>query len=160
MFCPKDHILFMKIGFPSGHIKNQAIPLWGSKNKIVETPSSYLSKRVQKGQKANGKRIESIGCFVFEKNPKNTQNNQFFGNRFFQVVFGIFLKNKTRDWFNSFSIGLLPFSGTFWWWDDGVSTILFFARNWNAMMMVMIKCKYTCNLFRDWSVAVHWLITH
>ena len=78
MFCPKDHILFMKIGFPSGHIKNQAIPLWGSKNKIVETPSSYLSKRVQKGQKANGKRIESIGCFVFEKNPKNTQNNHFF----------------------------------------------------------------------------------
>ena len=24
MFCPKDHIRFMKIGFPSGHIKNQA----------------------------------------------------------------------------------------------------------------------------------------
>ena len=80
---------------------------------FVCTLLSYLSKRVREGQKANGKRIESIGCFVFEKNPKNTQSNQYFGNRFFLVVLGIFLKNETPDLINSFSIGFLPFSQAF-----------------------------------------------
>ena len=97
MFCPKDHILFMKIGFPSGHIKNQAIPLWGSKNKIVETPSSYLSKRVREGQKTNGKRIESIRCFVFEKNPKNHLKEPVSKKLVILSVFWIFLKNETSD---------------------------------------------------------------
>ena len=42
-----------------------------------ETPSSYLSKHVREGQKTNGKRIESIRCFVFEKNPVSKRTGYF-----------------------------------------------------------------------------------
>ena len=41
MFSPQKHIFRVKIWFPSGHIKSQAIPFWGPKINIVQTPSCY-----------------------------------------------------------------------------------------------------------------------
>ena len=96
-FAQKTAYFLWKLGSLRAISKIRPHQYEGQKNKIVETPSSYLSKRLREGQKTNGKRIESIGCFVVEKNKKNTQNNQYFGNRYFLMVFWIFLKNETRN---------------------------------------------------------------
>ena len=71
--------------------ENLKIPIIGSKMKVVVDLSSDLSKQARERQKANGKRISSIGHTSYEKNPKNHLKVTFW------MVFGIFLQTGKSD---------------------------------------------------------------
>ena len=96
-FAQKTAYFLWKLGSLRAISKIRPHQYEGQKNKIVETPSSYLSKRLREGQKTNGKRIESIGCFVFEKNPKNHQKEPVSKILVILNVFWNFHNNKTPD---------------------------------------------------------------
>ena len=69
--CEKNFLKF--------HLFNPPlIPIIGSKMKVVVDLSSDLSKQARERQKANGKRISSIGHTSYEENPKNHPKMPFF----------------------------------------------------------------------------------
>ena len=86
----------------------------GQKSKLSQTYGVTYQNVCEKGTKPTKKDLAQSDFPVRRKIQKTTQKYQFPGKLDFRVVFWIFLLTGKFDLANSFFIGLVPFSHTFW----------------------------------------------
>ena len=86
----------------------------GQKSKLSQTYGVTYQNVCEKGTKPTKKELAQSDLPVRRKIQKTTRKYHFRRNWSFWVVFWIFLLTGKSDWANSFFVGLVPFSHTFW----------------------------------------------
>ena len=86
----------------------------GQKSKLSQTYGVTYQNVCEKGTKPTKKELAQSDLPVRRKIQKTTRIYHFPRKWYFRVVFWIFLLTGKSDWADSFLVGLVPFSHTFW----------------------------------------------